>query len=98
MSLIHRLTNTAPASEVAEVKELLSVMGQQLRLIQQALDRQEQIDSSAEEGESLMMSARRRNVLAFPENRRAIEKLFAKRGCRPGDTIDKVFEEATRNG
>lgn len=38
--------------------------------------------------------ARNINPLVFPENRKAIEKVFAKRGWREGDTVEKVLREA----
>lgn len=38
--------------------------------------------------------ARRLNPLLFRENRRAVEKVFAKRGWKEGDTVDSVLSEA----
>jgi hypothetical protein len=34
------------------------------------------------------------NPLVFPEKRRAVEKVFAKRGWRDGDTVESVLAEA----
>jgi hypothetical protein len=34
------------------------------------------------------------NPLVFPENRKAVERVFAKRGWKEGDTISSVLEEA----
>jgi hypothetical protein len=34
------------------------------------------------------------NPLVFPENRRAVERVFAKRGWREGDTVESVLKEA----
>lgn len=34
------------------------------------------------------------NPLIYPDNRKAIERVFAKRGWHDGDTVEKVLEEA----
>jgi hypothetical protein len=34
------------------------------------------------------------NPLVFPENRKKVERIFAKRGYREGDTVESVLKEA----
>ncbi len=86
----------APLAErIESVEEIMGELRDTLKAIQKRLgaeaDPVELVEVPDARAHPL---ARNLNPLLFPSNRRAIEKVFAKRGFRQGDTVESVLREA----